>query len=101
MKKRISENKKKNRILNKLGMTYVELLCALSLLSLIVVMFTPMLLSSYETLYKAGEQTEKVYDSKEYLEQEQQKKELENKITSCLKAKDYKTAKKLCEELMK
>lgn len=69
MKKRISKNKKKNRILNKLGMTYVELLCALSLLSLIVVMFTPMLLSSYETLYKAGERTEEVYDSKEYLEQ--------------------------------
>ena len=69
MKKRISNIKKKNRILNKLGMTYVELLCALSLLSLIVVMFTPMLLSSYETLYKAGEQTEKVYDSKEFLEQ--------------------------------
>ncbi len=69
MKKRVSENKKRKRILNKLGMTYVELLCALSLLSLIVVMFTPMLLSSYETLYRAGEQTEKVYDSKEYLEQ--------------------------------
>ncbi len=69
MKKRISKNKKKNRILNKLGMTYVELLCALSLLSLIVVMFTPMLLSSYETLYKAGERTEEVYDSKEFLEQ--------------------------------
>ena len=68
MKKRISENKKKKRILNKLGMTYVELLCALSLLSLIVVMFTPMLLSSYDTLYTAGERTEKVYDSKEYLE---------------------------------
>ena len=68
MKKRISKLKKKIRILNKSGMTYVELLCALSLLSLIVVMFTPMLLSSYETLYKAGEQTEKVYDSKEYIE---------------------------------
>lgn len=69
MKKRIFKNKKKNRILNKLGMTYVELLCALSLLSLIVVMFTPMLLSSYETLYKAGEKTETVYDSKKTLEQ--------------------------------
>ncbi|MBQ7115779.1 MAG: hypothetical protein IJN94_05135 [Clostridia bacterium] len=69
MKKRISESKKKNRILNKLGMTYVELLCALSLLSLIVVMFTPMLLSSYETLYNAGEKTEEIYDSKTELEQ--------------------------------
>lgn len=68
MKKRISEKEKKKRILNKLGMTYVELLCALSLLSLIVVMFTPMLLSSYETLYSAGERVEKVYDSKEEIE---------------------------------
>lgn len=70
MKKRISQNgKNKNRFLNKLGMTYVELLCALSLLSLIVVMFTPMLLSSYENLYIAGETVEQVYDSKEELEE--------------------------------
>lgn len=69
MKKRVSEYNKKNRILNKLGMTYVELLCALSLLSLIVVMFTPMLLSSYETLYKAGERVEGVYDSKTEIEE--------------------------------
>ena len=69
MKKRVSElNQKRKRILNKLGMTYVELICALSLLSLIVVMFTPMLLSSYESLYKAGETVEKVYDSKEEIE---------------------------------
>lgn len=59
---------KTNRILNKLGMTYVELLCALSLLMLIVVMFTPMLLSSYETLYKAGERVEDAYSSKEEIE---------------------------------
>ncbi len=58
----------KNRFFNKLGMTYVELLCALSLLSLIVMMFTPMLLSSYETLYKAGERVEEVYDSKTEIE---------------------------------
>lgn len=69
MKKRISKmNQKRQRILNKLGMTYVELICALSLLSLIVVMFTPMLLSSYDSLYKAGETVEKVYDSKEEIE---------------------------------
>ena len=46
----------------------------------------------------------KIYEkhfSKDYLEKEQQKKELETKINSCLKAKDYTTAKKLCEELMK
>lgn len=59
----------KKRFLNKLGMTYVELLCALSLLSLIIVMFTPMLLSSYETVYKAGERVEEAYDSKEEIEE--------------------------------
>lgn len=70
MKKRIFQfNKKKKRILNKIGMTYVELLCALSLLSLIVVMFTPMLLSSYESLYKAGAKVEEVYDSKQEIEE--------------------------------
>lgn len=56
------------RIFNKMGMTYIELICALALLSLIVVMFTPMLLSSYETLYKAGEKVEEVYDSKVEIE---------------------------------
>ncbi len=70
MKKRNFQKRNlKNRFLNKLGMTYVELLCALSLLSLIVVMFTPMLLSSYENLYKAGETVEEVYESKEELEE--------------------------------
>ncbi len=69
MKKRDSKKiSKKKRFLNKLGMTYVELLCALSLLSLIVVMFTPMILSSYENLYKAGEKVEEVYDSRLMLE---------------------------------
>lgn len=62
-------NAGEKRLLNKLGMTYVELLCALSLLSLIIVMFTPMLLSSYETLYTAGEKVESVYDSKTELEE--------------------------------
>ena len=51
----------KKRLFNKRGMTYVELLVALALLALIVVSFTPMLVSSYETLYKAGEKTEEVY----------------------------------------
>lgn len=58
----------KKQFFNKLGMTYVELICALSLLTLIVIMFTPMLLSSYETLYKAGERVEDVYDSKKEIE---------------------------------
>ncbi len=69
MKKRSAkDNMKIKRIFNRIGMTYVELICALALLSLIVMMFTPMLLSSYETLYKAGERIEAVYDSKVEIE---------------------------------
>lgn len=45
----------------------------------------------------------KIYENhfpKDYLEKEQQKKELEARVNACLKSKDYQTAKKLCEELM-
>ncbi len=71
MEKRNSRKSEiKKLFFNKFGMTYVELICALALLSLIVVMFTPMLLSSYETLYKAGEEVEGVYDSKEEIEEQ-------------------------------
>ena len=71
MKKRSAKKDTKiKRLFNKMGMTYVELICALALLSLIVVMFTPMLLSSYDTLYKAGEKVEEVYESKEEMEAE-------------------------------
>jgi lipopolysaccharide/colanic/teichoic acid biosynthesis glycosyltransferase/ABC-type Mn2+/Zn2+ transport system ATPase subunit len=44
----------------------------------------------------------KIYEnhfSKDYLELEQKKKELETRISACLKSKDFKTAKKLCEQL--
>lgn len=43
-----------------------------------------------------------IYDNhfeKDYLEQEQQKKELETRIEKCLKENDYETAKCLCEKL--
>ncbi len=69
MKKRSAKKEKPvKRIFNRMGMTYIELICALALLSLIVVMFTPMLLSSYETLYIAGEKVEEAYDSKVEIE---------------------------------
>ncbi len=51
------------------GMTYVELLTALALLALIITTFTPMLLSSYESIYEAGLETQKVYESKTQLEE--------------------------------
>ncbi len=54
---------------SKAGMTYIELLVALSLLCLIMVSFTPMLLKSYETLYGAGELNEATYEGKQDIEQ--------------------------------
>ncbi len=54
---------------NKRGMTYVELIVAMALLMLIIVSFTPMLLSSYDTLYEAGERVADVYNSKEEIEE--------------------------------
>ena len=42
-------------IKSKKGMTYIELLVALSILAIIVVVFTPMLMLSYTRLYDAGE----------------------------------------------
>ena len=44
----------------------------------------------------------KIYEnhfSKKYLELEQKKKELETRVAASLKAKDYKTARKICEQL--
>mgnify|MGYP003301978655 CR=1 FL=1 len=69
----IRKNANKKLIKNKLGMTYVELLTALALLALIITSFTPMLLSSYETLYTAGEKVQNVYDSKEEIEENLQR----------------------------
>ncbi len=66
MKKR--KFSKFNIFKSKKGLTYVELLTALALLSLIIVSFTPMLLQSYETLYTAGEMTEETYESKVEIE---------------------------------
>ncbi len=64
-----SNSKFKKIIKSSLGMTYVELITALALLALIITAFTPMLLSSYETLYMAGEKTQDVYNSREEIEE--------------------------------
>lgn len=59
----------RKRLFNKRGMTYIELLVALALLSLIIVSFTPMLMASYDNLYKAGERVETVYKSQQEMEE--------------------------------
>ncbi len=67
--KRTSNSKIKKILRSRLGMTYVELLTALGLLALIITAFTPMLLSSNETLYDAGVKVQDVYDSKQEIEE--------------------------------
>lgn len=53
----------------KTGMTFVEILVAMSVLMLVIVSFTPMLLHSYDSLYTAGEINEKTYDTKSTVEE--------------------------------
>ncbi len=53
-----------SRIKEKKGMTYTELVVAMALLMFIIVSFTPMLLSSYNSIYKAGEKSENTYNAK-------------------------------------
>ena len=55
---------------SKSGMTYVELLVAFSLLVLIISVFTPMLLSSYNRIYSAGETVQNTYNMKTSVEEE-------------------------------
>lgn len=66
--KKTVQSKNTTRKKNNGGMTYVELLVALSLLVLIVTMFSPMLLSSYDRIYRAGEITSDAFDSRQDLE---------------------------------
>ena len=69
LNKKAKKHTTKGLLKNKLGMTYVELVTALGLLALIITSFTPMLLSSYETLYDAGVKVQEVYNSKEEMEE--------------------------------
>lgn len=80
-KKTNKKNSSKKLLKNRLGMTYVELLTALALLALIITSFTPMLLSSYETLYNAGVKVQDVYNSKEEIEEGLARRDSENSAT--------------------
>ncbi len=55
---------------SKKGMTYVELLVAFTLLVLVIMVFSPMLLNSYNTLYSAGEKNVNTYSAKSKVEDE-------------------------------
>ncbi len=73
-------SKLKKAIKSRLGMTYVELMVALSLLAIVIVSFTPMLLSSYGQLYNAGEKTQDVYNSREEIEEGLARRDSEFKV---------------------
>lgn len=53
---------------DKRGMTLTEMLVALTLLMIVVVGTTPVMLSSYDSLYQAGEKTQQSYNAKSEIE---------------------------------
>ena len=58
----------KQLIKDKRGMTLTEIVVALTLLMLVIVGTTPVLLSSYDSLYSAGEYTQDTYEAKSEIE---------------------------------
>ena len=58
----------KKLLKNKRGMTLAEILVAITILMLVIVFTTPVMLSSYEGLYTAGEYTKETYDAKSEIE---------------------------------
>lgn len=87
LNKKAKKHTTKGLLKNKLGMTYVELITALGLLALIITSFTPMLLSSYETLYDAGVKVQEVYNSKEEMEEGLARRDSEKSATVKLNLK--------------
>lgn len=81
LNKKAKKHTTKGLLKNKLGMTYVELVTALGLLALIITSFTPMLLSSYETLYDAGVKVQEVYNSKEEMEEGLARRDSEKSVS--------------------
>lgn len=53
---------------DKRGMTLTEILVAITILMLVIVFTTPVMLSSYEGLYTAGEYTKETYEAKSEIE---------------------------------
>lgn len=58
----------KRLLKDKRGMTLTEMLVALTLLMIVVVGTTPVMLSSYDGLYQAGEKTQSSYEAKSEIE---------------------------------
>ena len=57
----------KKLLRDKSGMTLTEIVVALTILMLVIVGSTPVLLSSYDSLYTAGEYTQDTYEAKQKL----------------------------------
>ncbi|NMP37874.1 MAG: hypothetical protein GX051_07085 [Clostridiales bacterium] len=60
----------KKRLKSKSGLTYIEILVALVVLSIIVITFSPMLMLAYKNVFAAGELNINTYNSKTFMEQE-------------------------------
>ncbi len=58
----------KKLLRDKSGMTLTEIVVALTILMLVIVGSTPVLLSSYDSLYTAGEYTQETYEAKSEIE---------------------------------
>ncbi|MBQ5883157.1 MAG: prepilin-type N-terminal cleavage/methylation domain-containing protein, partial [Clostridia bacterium] len=59
----------KRLLKDRRGMTLMEIVVALALLLLVIVGTTPVMLSAFDGVYKAGEKTQEVYDAKTEIEQ--------------------------------
>ena len=66
--KKIGKKLENRFIKDKRGMTLMEIVVALTLLMLVIVFTTPVLLSSYGSLYTAGDYTKDTYEAKSEIE---------------------------------
>ena len=54
----------KRLLRDRRGMTLTEILVAITILMIVIVGVTPIMLSSYDSLYTAGEYTKDTYEAK-------------------------------------
>ena len=59
----------KRLLKDKRGMTLMEIVVALTLLMIVIVGTTPVMLSAFDGLYKAGEKTQEMYEAKSEVEE--------------------------------
>lgn len=65
---KVKSNNYRTKLRSRKGMTLVEVLVAMTLLTLIILVFTPMFMSYYRNLRTAGELTQKTYERASLME---------------------------------